>query len=238
MIHGETRMNFAMVLLLFALDAITFGPGGRFQLEISKDDFGMRSHGFIETLGPNRTKFYPLPQSTAEKYSQLRSEDLQINPFTATADHYERQEVIGPHQIEGGRIWFGNSYYDGEGMRGVGAFGFFDTSTRGYTLFSPPEVARYEISAILVEPERVWIALDRFGEDISRSPGGFVRWNRITHEIQKYPLEFVVDSIRVNGDSLRLTTRNGYALFRDGEFRRFLANARPIARFPPPPTHH
>ena len=163
---------------------------------------------------------------------------IRINPFTATADQYERQEVIGPHQIEGGRIWFGNGYYDGEGMRGVGAFGYFDTTTREYTLFSPPEVARYEISAVLVEPERVWIALDRFGEDISRSPGGFVRWNRITHEIQKYPLEFVVDSIRIDGDSLRLETRDGYALFRNGEFRRFLTNGRPIAKFPPPPTHN
>lgn len=229
-------MNFAMILLVVALDPVMFGPGGRFQLEQSKDDFGTRSHGIIETLGGNRTKFYPLPQSTAEKYMQLRPEDLRINPFTP--DHYERQEVIGPYQIEDGRIWFGNSYYDGEGMRGVGAFGYFDTSTRRYTLFSPPEVARYEISAILVDLERVWIALDRFGEDISTSPGGLVQWNRVTHEIQKYPLEFVVDSIRIEGDSLRLKTRDGYALFQDGQLHRFLANGRPIAKFPPPPTHN
>jgi hypothetical protein len=229
-------MNVAVLLLLVALDPVIFGPGGRFQLERSKDDFGVRSHGIIEALGPNRPQSYPLPQSTAGKYIQLRPEDLRINPFTP--DHYERQEVIGPYQIEGGRIWFGNSYYDGEGMRGVGTFGYFDTSTRRYTLFSPPEVARYEISAILVEPDRVWIALDRFGEDISRSPGGLVRWNRITHEIQKYSLEFGVDSIRVEGNSLRLKTRDGYALFRDGELRRYLANGRPTAKFPPVPTHH
>jgi hypothetical protein len=229
-------MNFAILLLAVALDSVMFGPGGRFQLEHSKDDFGMRSHGIIETLGPNRTKFYPLPQSTAGKYIQLRPEDLRANPFTP--GHYERQEVIGPYQIEDGRIWFGNSYYDGEGMKGVGAFGYFDTSTRRYTLFSPPEVARHEVSAILVEADRVWIALDRFGEDISKSPGGLVRWNRMTHEIQKYPLEFGVDSIRVEGGSLHLKTRDGYALFRDGELRRFLTNGKPIAKFPPPPTHN
>jgi hypothetical protein len=229
-------VNFAILLLLVALDPVMFGPGGRFQLERSKDDFGMRSHGIIETLGPNRTKFYPLPQSIAGKYIQLRPEDLRINPFSA--DHYERQEVIGPYQIEEGRIWFGNSYYDGEGMKGVGTFGYFDTSTRTYTLFSPPEVARYEISAILVESDRVWIALDRFGEDISRSPGGLVRWNRMTDEIQKYPLEFVVESIRVDSASLRLKTHDGYALFRNGDLRRFLTNGRSIAKFPPPPTHN
>jgi len=229
-------MNFAMLLLSAALDPVMFGPGGLFQLEYSRDDFGMRSHGIVERLGANRTKFYPLPQSTAREYIRLRPEDLRINPFTP--DHYERQEVIGPYQVEDGRIWFGNSYYDGEGMRGVGAFGYFDTSTRRYTLFSPPEVARYDISAILVESDRVWLALDRFGEDISRSPGGLVRWNRMTHEIQKFPLEFEIFSIRVEGDALRLKTRGGYALFRDGQLRRFLTNGRPIAKFPPPPTHY
>jgi hypothetical protein len=224
------------MLLLLALDAGMFGLGGRFQLESSKDDFGMRSHGILEKLGPDRSKFYPLPQSTAEKYVRLRPEDVRINPLTP--DRYERQEVIGPYQIEGARIWFGNSYYDGEGMRGVGAFGYFDTSTRKYTLFSPPEVARHEISAILVEPDRVWIALDRFGEDISRSPGGLVRWNRTTQEIQKYRLEFGVVGIQLEGDSLRLKARDGYALFRDGRLRRFLADGRPIAKFPPAPTHN
>ncbi len=229
-------MSLALLVLLVALDPVVFGPGGRFQLDRSHDDFGMRSHGIIETLGPKRTKFYPLPQSTADQYTRLRPEDLLLNPLTA--GRYERQEVIGPYQMEDGKIWFGNSYYDGEGMRGVGAFGYFDTATRSYTLFSPPEVARYEISAILVEPQRVWIALDRFGEDISRSPGGLVRWNRATHAIQKYPLEFGIDRILPDGDSLRLNTRGGYALFRDGDLRRFLTNGRPIPRFPPPPTHY
>lgn len=229
-------MNFTILLLLVALDPLVFGPGGRFQLEHSKDDFGMRSHGIVETLGPNRTKFYPLPQSTAEKYIRLRPEDAQINPLAP--DRYERQEVIGPYQIEDTKIWFGNSYYDGEGMKGVGEFGYFDASTRAYTLFSPPEVARYEIGAILVEPKSVWVALDRFGEDIFKTPGGLVRWNRMTHETQKYDLEFNVESIRAEGESLRLKTRGGYALFRDGELHRFLADGRPIAKFPPPPTHH
>jgi hypothetical protein len=104
--------------------------------------------------------------------------------------------------------------------------------------FSPPEVARYEISAILVEPNAVWIALDRFGEDISKAPGGLIRWNRVTHEMQRYALEFVVDSIRVEGEWLRLKTRDGYALLRGGQIQRFLANGWPIAKFPPPPTHH
>ena len=227
-------MNFAILVLLFAIDSVAFGQGGRSRLEQSKDSFGIRSHGIIEQLGSNQTKFYPLPQSTADEYIRLRPEDLRTNPFTQ--EQYDRQEVIGPYQIENGRMWFGKQYYDSEGSRGVGAFGYFDTATRTYTLFSPPEVARYEISAILVEPDMVWLALDNFVEDISRKPGGLVRWNRTTHEIHLYPLEFVVGSIRIGGDSLRLQTHGGYALFRDGVLRRFLANGKPIAKFPPPPT--
>lgn len=227
-------MNFGTLLFLFALDSMIFGPSGRFQLENSHDDFGMRSHGIIETLGSGQTKFYPLPQSTYAQFARLRQKDLQDNPFPA--NFYERQEVIGPYQIEDGRLWFGNNYYDSEGLRGVGAFGYFDTATRQYTLFSPPEVAPYEIGAILVEPETVWLALDRFIEDISTSPGDLVQWNRQTHEIRKYHIEFGVDSIRREGDSLRLNTYDGYALFRDGQIHRFSAKGKPISKFPPPPT--
>ncbi len=67
---------------------------------------------------------------------------------------------------------------------------------RKYVLFSPPEIARWEISALLVEPDAVWLALDHFGEDISTSPGGLIRWDRNDHHIQKYPLEFVIHRIR------------------------------------------
>ena len=50
-----------------------------------------RLSALIEALGPGRTKFYPLPQSTARQYMRLRPEDRRINPFTP--DHYERQEL-------------------------------------------------------------------------------------------------------------------------------------------------
>jgi hypothetical protein len=217
-------------------EKVSFGPGGNFQLEFSNDpDFGMVSHGIIETLGPGRTKLYPLPQSTFAQYAKLRPEDLPAGQYITG---YQRQEFIGPYQIEDGRLWFGNNFYDSEGMRGVGAFGYFDTTSRKYTLFSPPEVVQCEISAILVESDTIWLGLDTFGEDISKGPCGLVRWNRETHKIEKFHVEFLIDSIRREDDALRLQTPDGYALFRDGKFRRFLANGKPIAKFPPPPTHY
>ena len=228
------EMSFPMLLFLAATDAVIFGSGGHFRLEQSKDSFGIRSHGIIEQLGSNQSKFYPLPQSTADEYIRLRPEDLRTNPFTS--EQYERQEVIGPYEIENGRMWFGKQYYDSEGMRGVGAFGYFDSSNRTYKLFSPPEVTRYEISAILVQPDCVWLGLDQFVEDIEKVPGGLVRWDRITQAVQRYPLEFVVDGIRAEGDSLRLETRDGYALFRGGALRRFLSDGKADRQISTPPN--
>lgn len=132
-----------IVLLLVTLSLageVVLGPQNRFALERSQDRFGARSHGIVEFFGPNQTKFSPLPQSTAKDYIRLRSEDLRVNPFVL--EQYEREEVIGPHQVEAGRVWFGKQFYDSEEMRGVGGFGYFDTSNRKYTLSSPPEIAR------------------------------------------------------------------------------------------------
>ena len=161
-------MSLVLLLFLAATDTVSFGAGGRFEFERSTDGFGIRSHGIVERVGSNRTKLYALPQSTADEYIRLRPEDLKMNPFTPEQYDRNRQEVIGPYQVENGKLWFGKQYYDSEGSRGVGAFGYFDTSTRAYTLFSPPQVARYEVSAILVQPDCVWLGLDRFVEDISK----------------------------------------------------------------------
>jgi hypothetical protein len=244
----------AIVALLCATelpspDYAMFGPHGAFQLEYSKDGFGMRSHGVIERLDGTtngQTRMYPLPQSSFDTYAKLRPADLKMNPIAATSNQYEREEVIGPHQLQGDKLWFGKSFYDGEGMRGVGAFGYFDTATRQYRLYSPPEVAACEISAILVEPDVVWVALDHFGEDISTFPGGLARWNRQTHAVRRYAIEFVVTIITRQNDSLRLTTNGGYALLKNDALDRYQVRTNAsgrtettrIGRFPPPPSHN
>jgi hypothetical protein len=230
------NLNSLALWVLAAVPLAALGQTGRFQLEQSKDGFGVRSHGIVETLPSGGTKFYPLPQSSYDEFRRLRPDVARVNSITA--GNYSRQEVIGPHQMEGDKIWFGNNYYDGEGDTGVGAFGYFDTATRQYALFSPPEVAGYEVSAMLVEPDSVWLGLDRFIEDISTEPGGLARWDRSTHAAHFYPLEFAITKIQRDGDSLRLETRYGHALFADGKTRRFLSNGIPVATFPPPPTHY
>ena len=214
---------------------VRFGPNNAFRLEFSKGTYRLQASGIFE--GNN---FYPLPQSTLESYIRLRPADIRINPISATGGHYEREEFIGPWQIEGDRFWFGNNFYDGEGERGVGAFGYFDASTRGYEMFSPPEIAPFEITAILVEPDTVWVGLDHSGEAISPDPGGFAEWNRTTHAVHRYDTEFEVSKIERSGDSLRLTSIGGYAVLHEGKIARFKVEngkAVSIERFPPLPTN-
>jgi hypothetical protein len=221
--------------------AVHFGPGGAFQLDYKiVGGTTVVSQGVVEKPDANGgTKRYPLPQSSFETYAKLRPADLKLNPISATANNYDRDEMIGPHQIEGDRLWFGNNFYDGEGERGVGAFGYFDARTRQYSLYSPPEVAAYEISALLVEPDVVWVALDHQGEDISKYPGGLIRWNKGTQQTRRYPIEFVVNTIAREGEALKLTTNGGYALLTNDVVRRFRITGTtitPIDRFPPPPS--
>ena len=234
-----------MKLAGICLALATFGAQNNFHLEHHRDSFGMRSHGVMQVVN-GHAKVYPLPQSTWEDYRRLRPKDAAMSPLANTNNSYEREEVIGPYEIEGTKVWFGKSFYDGEGERGVGAFGYFDTETRQYRIFSPIEVAPYETSAILVEPDQVWIGLDVFTEDISTFPGGLVRWDRVSEKVLLYPIEFVVTAIERRGDILRLSTRGGYAELRGDVVERFsvrrLAGGKtetvPIDKFPPPPTHY
>ncbi|HZQ55954.1 MAG TPA: hypothetical protein VFB14_27415 [Bryobacteraceae bacterium] len=222
-------------------DTIRFGPNGAFRLEYTSTSFGREASGVIEVV-KGRVKKYPLPQSSFATYARLRPGELKN--MQISAKDYERLEWIGPHQVEGSRLWFGKQFYDGEGMTGVGAFGYFDTDTRRYHLFSPPEVAPYETSAILVEPDSVWLGLDSFVEDISAVPGGLIRWSRTTHEIRHYKLEFVISGIERRGNSLYLKTRGGYAILRNDILQRFALRkgsdgkfrSVAIRKFPPQPS--
>jgi hypothetical protein len=143
MICGELIVRLAVIVFFLAIQAAGFGADNRFALGRSQDEFGMRSHGIVERLGDGRTKFYPLPESTAEEYMRLRPGDAKLNPVART--DYQRSEV------------------------------------------------------------------------------------------PRYLLE-VVDRIRREGGSLRLDTKNGYALLAADGVQRFGADGRAMARFPPRPT--
>src|SRR5665213_992223 len=178
---------------------IRFGPLGAFTLARGSI---VDSHG----------KEYNLPQSTYDDFASARARRVR--------DNYVREnttiaESIGPAQSEGDKLWFGKTFYDGEGNSGVGGFGYFDASDRQYRLLVPPEIADYSVSAIRVEHDAVWMGIFQFGE-YGGSPAGVLRYDRKTQAIRKYELPDAVNGLTVSGNRVLAPTSSGIAVI-DGD---------------------
>jgi hypothetical protein len=58
-------------------------------------------------------------------------------------------------------------------------------ATAQYRIIAPPEIYAWSVSAILVEPDSVWLALYRRGE-YGNYPGGLLRWDRKAARVQHW----------------------------------------------------
>jgi len=147
----------------------------------------------------------PLRQSSYEVFAGVRPERVR--------DGYRREgteirEEIGPWQRFEGRIWFGKTFYDGEGTSGVGGFGYFDLATRRYTIYAPPKIVDWSVSAVLVTGEAVWLGLCRRGEWGGGS-GSLLRWDRATHDVRRYSLGSTVGRMVLHEGRVYLGTGEG-----------------------------
>jgi hypothetical protein len=203
------------------------GPGRSQILYVAPDDsapirFGS-SDAFTFARGSivdSHGREYHLPQSTYDAFARARRRRV--------TDNYVREntiiaEAIGPVQSEGERLWFGKTFYDGEGNSGVGGFGYFDTSDRRYHLFVPPEVADYSVSAIRVEPDAVWMGIFQSGE-YGGSPAGLLRYDRKTQVLHKYGLPDAVYGLTVSGHRTLVPTSSGIAVIDGDETSRYFVD--------------
>jgi len=176
-----------------------FGPRKRFRLATEKNTDGLESPFVMETVGPKK-KEYRLPRSELKTWQQARKDDIANG---IPADQPLISEEIGPHQLEGNRLWFGKTFYNGEGWTGVGGFGYFDAATRSYRLYSPPEIHRWSVSAIRVEPDFIWLGLYHRGE-YGNNSGGLLRWDRKTEEVRLFDVRLSIGHIVRHHDTLYL----------------------------------
>jgi len=169
---------------------------------------------------PLDKKYPPLPQSDFETWRKARPDayasGARLNPA-------EKNEEVGPHQLAGGRLWFGKTFYDSEGETGVGGFGYFDEATRSYKLYSPKEIQRWSVSAILVESECVWLALYRRGE-YGNDAGGLLRWDRKTEQVRQFPMRSIAESIARFDDMLYLGGRGGITTLRGDQITSYFVD--------------
>ncbi len=152
---------------------LRFGPSGSFRL-VKRDRAGQEPLLKIEEESRNQIRPYPLPQSTYDEFAAARPLRVK-NGYVRQSTQIE--EGIGPWKLEKDKLWFGKSFYDGEGTTGVGGFGYFEVTDRKYHLFAPPEIAGWSVSAIDVGPGAVWMALVQNGE-YGGSSGGLLRYDR------------------------------------------------------------
>ena len=176
-----------------------FGPRKRFRLGTEKNPDGLESSLVVERVGA-KAKKYRLPQSDLKAWQLARKDDI-ANGIPADQPHIS--EEIGPHQLESDRLWFGKTFYNGEGWTGVGGFGYFDAATRSYRLYSPREIQRWAVSAIRVEPDFIWLGLHHRGE-YGNNSGGLLRWDRKTEEARLFDVRLSIGHIVRHRDTLYL----------------------------------
>lgn len=196
-----------------------FGLRKQFRLTTEKNSDGWDSPLVVEKVGP-KEKMYRLPQSDLKTTWQLARQDDIARGIPANQPHIS--EDIGPHQLEGHRLWFGKTFYNGEGLTGVGGFGYFDTATRSYRLYSPSRIHRWSVSAIRVEPDFIWLGLYRRGE-YGNSLGGLLRWDRKTEEVRLFDVRLSISHIVRHHDTLYLGG-NGIVTLRGDEIQSYFVD--------------
>jgi hypothetical protein len=199
-----------------------FGPGRRFHLARLKNKYGAEYTAVVEGQ-----KTFPAPQTDMDTWRRARPDDART---PMQHDPAEMNEQIGPHQLEGGRLWFGKTFYNGEGLTGVGGFGYFDMATASYHLMAPPEIAAWSVSAILVEPDSVWLALEHRGE-YGNYPGGLLRWDRKTAGVQHWDVPSVAGSIARGGEAIYLGATDGIVSLRGDRMTSYFVDRSAAGRY-------
>ena len=196
---------------------LPIGSQGRFAASLVFQPYTRAVEGVAERVG-DEYKLYELPKSTYEEFARARPRRVQdgYRPEVATFE-----EVIGTYQIVGERFWFGKAFYDGEGLTGVGGFGYFDPEERKYVVFSPGEIAPWSASALLVEEKDIWLGLVGHPEGATYS-GGLLRYERDSGEAEEFDVGEVISQMKRWQGSLYLATANGLYILQDDRLTRYV----------------
>ena len=165
-------------------------------------------------------RWFTLPQSSYDEFSAARPIRVQ-GGYSRSITTIE--EEIGPWRVVDGTLWFGKTFYDGEGMNGVGGFGSFDTGSRQFIIHSPAEIRDSSVSAMLAETDCIWLGLAHRGE-WATSGNGMIQVSYSGEALSRIGLSETVGGIsRVEG-GLLMATSFGAALFDGQRVRRFFVD--------------
>lgn len=133
---------------------VPYDPPGVRVLHPSLPQFRVVDGGLAEVrLGD--TLYIPLDFPDFEQFRRARPDHLP----GADAEDVDIAVEIGPVTDDGRRVWFGLTFYDGEGMDGVGGLGWLDPVTREAELIYPPAMAGYSVTSIQADRGRILLGL-------------------------------------------------------------------------------
>jgi hypothetical protein len=168
---------------------------------------------------PQVMKDHPMPHSTYAEFARARPGRVE-DGYDSTS---EIGEMPAAFQIDSSRIWFGKTFYDGEGASGVGGAGYFDTVKSTYTFLKIPEMAAWSVSSMLAEDQIVWIGLVGHPEGMDYS-GGLLRHDLKTGQTKKYPIDDVVLRVKRWNNRIYVATAGGaWVIEGDRLISRFMA---------------
>jgi hypothetical protein len=181
---------------------ITFGPGNRFSID------GGENPAIRESVPGRPPREFVLPQSTYEELVRANPDLLQRGGRKEDAMTMER---IGPSQVVGPRLWFGKDFYSAEGYEGVGGFGYFDTTSRTFRMFSVREIQNSSVFAIFVDGNIVWLGLGSRGE-WGDGGDGLLRVDIQTMRTRKYAVPGMATSMARYAGRLYVGTSEGLSV--------------------------
>jgi hypothetical protein len=175
----------------------------------------------VQERSPNGVRHHRLPRSTYAAFAAARPARVR-NGYAVGATTL--QDHIGPSQLENGRLWFGKTFYDGEGFSGIGGFGYFDPVERQFRLFTPSILAHWSVSAIYLQPDAIWLALAHRGE-LGDSSGGVLRFDRVTEAFDRFDIKPAIGQQFVAvGKHLLLATDAGITVLEPGAIRHYFVD--------------
>jgi hypothetical protein len=158
--------------------------------EVNKRGAKVQYAGVYE-LARGRHHLHALPVPDYARFARLRPGRVRDG---YTEGFIDLEAGIGAFQLARDTVWFGTTFYDGEGTTGVGALGSFALATRRYDVRYLPGLADYSTSAIAVDGGVLWLGLVVYPEGAPRG-AGVLRYDRRTGATRRYALPEVVTAL-------------------------------------------
>jgi hypothetical protein len=190
-----------------------FDLGGGRSLALIQHTPGPELDGIAIKLPRRDAMQYPVPVVDLDFYMKVRAPLDPLLRRNPSQRPLEIENRIGPCVMEGSTLWFASTFYDGEGMSGLGAIGTFDAGTRKCEMRYFPEIVCWSGSALRLDGDDVWVGLARRPEGAVFG-GGLLRFNRKTRSARTYPVKDVIYTIDRVGDALYLGTSHGLHMLR------------------------